>query len=117
MLPLFPLPSSRASYQTRNRNLVCNIYKSTITIFLSENSKNSILDSIIIKKNDQENVMIEPSINSTRISLKIKQNDELEKLLCKKFSSFMMQRADHFSILRRKSIDVIFTIYFYQLIF
>ena len=34
------------------------------------------------------------------------QADEIEKILCKKFMRFMMQRAEHFFILRRKPIEV-----------
>lgn len=49
--------------------------------------------------------MIEPSINSVRISIKIKQADELERLLAGKFSRFLMQRAEQFVILRRKPME------------
>ena len=34
------------------------------------------------------------------------QADEIEKILCKKFMRFMMQRAEHFFILRRKPVEV-----------
>jgi actin related protein 2/3 complex subunit 4 len=48
---------------------------------------------------------IEPSINSIRVSIAIKQADEIEKLLCHKFMGFMMRRAENFVILRRKKIE------------
>ena len=34
------------------------------------------------------------------------QADEIEKILCKKFMRFMMMRAEHFFVLRRKPIEV-----------
>ena len=40
-----------------------------------------------------------------RISIAIKQADDMEKLLCHKFMGFMMRRAENFVILRRKKIE------------
>ena len=54
---------------------------------------------------DAFQVLIEPSINSVRISIAIKQADDMEKLLCHKFMGFMMRRAENFVILRRKKIE------------
>lgn len=34
------------------------------------------------------------------------QADEIERILCKKFMNFIMQRAEHFFILRRKPVEV-----------
>ena len=45
------------------------------------------------------------AINSIRVSIAIKQADEIEKLLCHKFTGFMMRRAENFVILRRKKIE------------
>ena len=39
------------------------------------------------------------------MSIAIKQADEIEKLLCHKFTGFMMRRAENFVILRRKKIE------------
>lgn len=63
----------------------------------------------IIKSNNEE-VLIEKSINSSRISIKLKKLDEIDRLLCHKFAAFLTQRADKFIILRRKPIQVIFLI-------
>lgn len=41
-----------------------------------------------------------------RISLKIKQADEIEHILVHKFTRFLEQRAESFFILRRKPIKV-----------
>jgi actin related protein 2/3 complex subunit 4 len=51
-------------------------------------------------------VLVEPSINSIRISIAIKQADEIERILCKKFTRFMTMRAENFVILRRKPVEV-----------
>ena len=50
-------------------------------------------------------VLIEGSINSTRVSIRIKKSDEIETLLCKKFTRFLMQRAENFIVLRRKPVE------------
>jgi len=63
-----------------------------------------LLNPVIVSRNENERVLIEPSINSVRISVKIKQADDIEKILCHKFSRFLMQRAENFFILRRKAI-------------
>lgn len=48
--------------------------------------------------------MIETAINSVRVSLRLKKLDELDEILARKFSRFLMLRADNFVILRRKPI-------------
>eukprot|EP01102_Stenamoeba_stenopodia_P019745 TRINITY_DN752_c0_g1_i1.p1 TRINITY_DN752_c0_g1~~TRINITY_DN752_c0_g1_i1.p1 ORF type:complete len:170 (-),score=50.96 TRINITY_DN752_c0_g1_i1:198-707(-) len=68
-------------------------------------NKELILNPVVISRNANERVLIEPSINSVRVSIKIKQADDLEKLLCKKFVRFLCQRAEHFIILRRKPVE------------
>jgi len=40
------------------------------------------------------------------MSIKIKQADEIERILCHKFTRFMMQRAESFVVLRRKPVPV-----------
>ena len=61
---------------------------------------------ILICRTDRERCYIEPSINSLRVSIKIKQADEMETVLCRNFSRFLMQRAESFTILRRKPVEV-----------
>ena len=41
-----------------------------------------------------------------RVSMKIKQIDEMDSIIADKFSRFLMQRADNFVVLRRKPIAV-----------
>jgi len=64
-----------------------------------------LLNPVIVSRNEKERVLIEASINSVRVSIAIKQADDIEKLLCHKFMGFMMRRAENFVILRRKKID------------
>ena len=69
-------------------------------------SKELILNPVTICRNEKEKCRIEPSVNSVRVSIMIKQADEIEEVLCHKFTRFLMQRADQFLIMRRKAIDV-----------
>lgn len=70
-----------------------------------KNSKELLLNSVVISRNEKERVLIETSINSVRISVAIKQSDDIERILAHKFTRFMMMRADNFVILRRKPND------------
>mmetsp|Transcript_22539 Transcript_22539/g.28783 ORF Transcript_22539/g.28783 Transcript_22539/m.28783 type:complete len:170 (-) Transcript_22539:88-597(-) len=72
-----------------------------------EAAKNSelLMNRLVISRNANERVLIESSINSMRVSIKIKQADEIETILCKKFTRFMTQRAEQFFIMRRKAIE------------
>jgi actin related protein 2/3 complex subunit 4 len=69
-------------------------------------SKEVLLNPLTISRNENERVLIEPSVNSIRVSIKIKQADEIERILCHKFTRFLMQRAEGFIVLRRKPIKV-----------
>ncbi|KAL3726684.1 hypothetical protein ACJRO7_031571 [Eucalyptus globulus] len=60
---------------------------------------------ILICRNEAEKCLIETSINSLRISLKVKQADELENILTKKFLRFLSMRAEAFQVLRRKPVQ------------
>jgi actin related protein 2/3 complex subunit 4 len=66
-----------------------------------------LLTPLTIARNENERVLIEPSINSVRVSIKIKQADEIEHILVHKFTRFLTQRAESFFILRRKPIKVL----------
>ncbi|WFD07210.1 Arp complex subunit [Malassezia vespertilionis] len=63
-----------------------------------------VLAPLTVSRNEHEVVLIEPSVNSVRLSIKIKQADEIEQILAHKFTRFLMQRAENFVILRRKPI-------------
>jgi len=66
-------------------------------------NKELLLQPLVIARNDKEKIQIEGSINSVRLSIKIKQMDELDTILVDKFTRFLMQRAEDFVILRRKA--------------
>ncbi|KAJ3492966.1 hypothetical protein NLG97_g5030 [Lecanicillium saksenae] len=70
----------------------------------AQSSPEVLLTPLTIARNENERVLIEPSINSIRISIKIKQADEIEHILVHKFTRFLTQRAESFFILRRKPI-------------
>lgn len=67
-------------------------------------SKELLMTPVVVSRNKQEKVLIEPSINSVRVSISVKQADDIERILCHKFTKFMCQRADNFIVLRRKPI-------------
>jgi hypothetical protein len=64
-----------------------------------------LLNSVVIARNPNEKTLIESSINSVRISVKVKQADEIEQLLAPMFMRFLTQRAEQFFILRRKPVS------------
>lgn len=70
----------------------------------SRKSLEVLLNPLVISRNENERVLIESSVNSVRLSIKIKQADEIERILCHKFTRFMMQRAESFVVLRRKPV-------------
>lgn len=63
-----------------------------------------LLNSIHIARNENERVLIESSINAVRVSICVKQADEIEVILCRQFMRFLMGRAESFVILRRKPL-------------
>lgn len=65
-----------------------------------------LLNPLTVSRNENERVFIEPSINSVRVSIRIKQADEIEHILVHKFTRFLTQRAEAFFILRRKPVKV-----------
>jgi actin related protein 2/3 complex subunit 4 len=77
-----------------------------VMLICNRQSKELLLNSLLISRTETEKCLIEPSINSVRVSVKIKQADELEKILCHKFTLFLMQRAEQFIIMRRKAVEV-----------
>mmetsp|Transcript_10054 Transcript_10054/g.22531 ORF Transcript_10054/g.22531 Transcript_10054/m.22531 type:complete len:175 (+) Transcript_10054:92-616(+) len=60
---------------------------------------------LCITRDENERCLIEPSVNSVRVSIKVRQSDETERMLCRKFARFFTQRAEHFVILRRKPME------------
>ena len=61
-----------------------------------------LLHPLTISKSDQEKCLVEASINSVRVSIAIKKNQEIEFLLTHMLERFLSLRADKFQILRKK---------------
>ena len=55
--------------------------------------------------NNNEVILVESSRNSFRVSVKLKHSDELDAILTKQLSRFMRQRAEQFSIVRKKATN------------
>lgn len=71
----------------------------------SGKSAEALLNPMTIARNENEMVLIEPSINSVRVSIRIKQADEIERILVHQFTRFLTGRAESFYILRRKPVQ------------
>lgn len=69
-------------------------------------SKELTLNPLIVSRSEKESCLIEASVNSVRVSIRIKQADDIEEILCHKFTRFLMQRSEQFLIMRRKAIEV-----------
>lgn len=67
-------------------------------------NKVAMMNPVLICRNEKEQCLIEPSVNSVRVSVLVKKSDELEDLFCHKFTRFLMQRAEQFRILRRRPL-------------
>jgi hypothetical protein len=81
-------------------------YRPCHPLGFNRTSTEVILTPLTITRSESERVLIEPSVNSIRLSIKIKQADDIERILAHKFTRFMTQRAESFVILRRKPIAV-----------
>eukprot|EP00906_Rhabdomonas_costata_P031097 RCo043950 len=71
----------------------------------ARSSPEVLLNPITIAKDENERVLIEPSINSVRVSIKMKQSDDVERLLTARYVAFLAERAEKFIILRRKPVQ------------
>ncbi|KLJ12844.1 actin-like protein 2/3 complex subunit 4 [Blastomyces silverae] len=90
------LAISNFASQTSERHNVPEVEAAT--------SPEVLLNPLTIARNENEKVLIEPSVNSIRVSIRIKQADEIENILVHKFTRFLTQRAEAFFILRRKPV-------------
>lgn len=61
-----------------------------------------MLKPLTICKSEVEKCYVEASINSVRVSLAIKKNQEIEELLTHMLERFLALRADKFAIMRKK---------------
>jgi actin related protein 2/3 complex subunit 4 len=61
-----------------------------------------MLKTMTVARSDLEKCLIESSINSVRVSVSIKKNQEIEVLLTHMLERFLSLRADKFAIMRKK---------------
>ena len=82
-------------------------------------NKGLLLNPVIISRNKYEQVLIEGSINSVRISFKFAKYDDMTKYLTHLYCKIFMNRCELFDIIRRKPInqdwDLTFLIMFWHL--
>eukprot|EP00762_Andalucia_godoyi_P004045 ANDGO_06268.mRNA.1 Actin-related protein 2/3 complex subunit 4 len=64
-----------------------------------------LLRPLVVARDGDERVLIEPSVNSVRVSIAVKKSDDVEVILAAKFMRFLQQRAENFVVLRRKPIQ------------
>ena len=68
-------------------------------------NKELILPEELLTRSEFEKVLIEPSINSCRVSIRVKTHEALDSVLVDRFSHYMMRRAVEYIIIRKKAID------------
>jgi len=70
-------------------------------------NKELLLDPIARRRSSHERSLIEPSINSVRVSVRFKfeDADPIEQILGKKFVGFLMKRAEEYTVMRRIPIE------------
>lgn len=71
----------------------------------AKTSVETLLHPLVISRNENEQVLIESSINSVRVSIRIKHVDDIERILVHTFTRFLMGRAEAFVIMRKKPIE------------
>ena len=67
-----------------------------------------LMKPIVVCRNEDEKIEIEPSINSVRINIVIKKHANLEELLMSIYSKYLMNRADRLNIFKKKPKDGLF---------
>ncbi len=73
---------------------------------------------IVVCRNEDERIEIEPSINSVRINIVIKKHSDLEAMLIDVYTNYLMARANKLNIFRKKekeSYDISFLVTNYHL--
>lgn len=60
---------------------------------------------LVIANNEYEKTLIQASINSVRISVKVRQMDKTDTFLVGLFMKFLCQRAESLKVIRRKPIE------------
>eukprot|EP01065_Artemidia_motanka_P012212 TRINITY_DN1669_c0_g2_i1.p1 TRINITY_DN1669_c0_g2~~TRINITY_DN1669_c0_g2_i1.p1 ORF type:complete len:179 (+),score=52.34 TRINITY_DN1669_c0_g2_i1:103-639(+) len=69
-----------------------------------QQSPELLLNPIVISRDKEERVLIETSVNSVRVSIKIRKEHELDVYISRRFMDFLSRRAHDYYILRRKPV-------------
>eukprot|EP00792_Barthelona_sp_PAP020_P005287 TRINITY_DN2584_c0_g1_i1.p1 TRINITY_DN2584_c0_g1~~TRINITY_DN2584_c0_g1_i1.p1 ORF type:complete len:168 (+),score=48.60 TRINITY_DN2584_c0_g1_i1:47-550(+) len=64
-----------------------------------------LLNPILIPISNNQKVLIESSVNSTRISVAFSKADDVDQVLYKQYLRFLMARAETLFVLRKKPIE------------
>ncbi|CAI2381991.1 unnamed protein product [Moneuplotes crassus] len=67
-----------------------------------QDNKDLLMKPFVIARSEKDMCYIETSVNSIRISLKVKKSSDTEELLVHLFERFIALRADRFGIIRKK---------------
>ena len=68
-------------------------------------NKEYLLNPLIISRNQDESCLIEASMNSVRISFKLRIHDTMSLMINDRFCRFLQTRASLFGILRKKAMN------------
>ncbi len=117
--PFLAILRDTLDYALNLRNFPSQIYEKINRPQVEVKESLELLNNpIIISKNEEEKIEIEPSINSVRINIVIKKHADLEELLMGIYSNYLMNRADKLHILRKKAkegFDISFLVTNYHL--
>lgn len=70
-----------------------------------QQSPELVLNPILICRDEQERTLIEPSVNSVRVSVCFRKADAMARHIGDKYVKFLEQRAGTFHILRREPLS------------
>lgn len=117
--PLLAILRDTLDYALNIRNFPSLIYEKINRPQVEVQESLELLNNpVIISKNEDEKIEIEPSINSVRVNIVVKKHADLEELLMSIFANYLMNRADKMNILRKKAkedYDVSFLVTNYHL--
>lgn len=104
--PYLSIIKETLDYALNLRNLPSQVYEKINRPQVEvRESLELIMKPIVVCRNEDEKIEIEPSINSIRVNILIKKHADLEGLLMDIYSNYLMNRADKLNILRKKAKD------------
>ncbi len=117
--PFLSIIRDTLDYALNLRNFPSQIYEKIVRPQVEVRESLELVNNpVVICKNEDDRIEIEPSINSCKINILLKKYSDLENLLTNIFSIYLMNRADKLNILRKKAkpgYDVSFLVTNYHL--